>query len=182
MRIGIDLDGVVVDSIARWVTVFNRESAKTYPAGSLIDTHGTPENAALSDRNELEMLIAPPPMDGAREALAALRSAGHQLIVVTARSPGVRGLTEAWLQYHGITVDAMHFLEGGNKGAVAAAEGLSFFVEDAPHNAIAIARVGVPVLLFDAPYNREVSGMHIERIQTWAEVLGRLAGGARQAG
>lgn len=175
MRIGIDLDGVVVDSIPRWVEVFNRESGQTYPPGALIDTYGTPHDAALSDRHELEMLIAPPPMTGAREALAALSTAGHELIVVTARSPRLRRLTEAWLDYYSIHVDALHFLEGGNKGAVAAAERLNLFVEDAPHNAIAIAGAGVPVLLFDAPYNQQVAGSHIRRAHGWTDIMAQLA-------
>lgn len=167
MRIGIDLDGVVVDSISRWIEVFNREVGTAYPAGTLVDTFGTPANEAVSRRHELEMLIAPPPMAGARDGLNHLRQAGHELVVVTARSPRLRGLTEAWLDYHGLAVDSMHFLEGGNKGVVAAREGLGLFVEDAPHNALAVAEAGVPVLLFDAPYNRDLAHSLIRRASGW---------------
>ncbi len=171
MRIGIDLDGVVVDSIPRWVEVFNRVSGETYLPGTLINTYGSPGTAAISDRHELEMLIAPPPMDGAREVLSALRTRGHQLIVITARSPRLERLTEAWLAYYGIEVDAMHFLEGGNKAVVATAERLDLFIEDAPHNALALAEAGIPVLLFGAPYNQETKHRNIRRIHSWSEVV-----------
>lgn len=170
MRIGIDLDGVVVNSIPRWVEVINRSGAG-YGPDELPETHSWPERAAYSDANELEMLILPGPMPGAREALARLRSQGHTLIVVSARAPRVRRLTEAWLDYHGLAADGFHLLEGASKAAVALEERLDLLVEDTPHQALAVAEAGVPVLLYGAPYNRAVSHPLIHRCEGWAAVL-----------
>ncbi|HLN60319.1 MAG TPA: hypothetical protein VK464_02120 [Symbiobacteriaceae bacterium] len=127
--------------------------------------------AAYCDRHELEMLILPGPVPGAAEALGALRQAGHELVVVTARTPRMRGMTEAWLAYHSIAVDGLHFLEGGSKAPLARAEGLDLLVEDAPHNALAVAEAGVRVLLYGAPYNRQVEHALITRCAGWAGVL-----------
>lgn len=91
--------------------------------------------------------------------------------MVTARTPRLRGLTEAWLQYHGMTVDKLHFLEGGSKVPAAKAERLDLMVEDAPHNALALANAGIPVLLFGAPYNQAVTHPLIHRCHGWADVL-----------
>lgn len=184
MHIGLDLDGVVVDSVGRWIEILNKYAGTSYRPGDLPDSHGTPEKAAVSDRHELGMLIAAGPVPGAVAAVASLRSAGHALTVVTARTPRLRGLTEAWLDYHGVAVDRLHFLEGGSKVPAARAEGLDLMVEDAPHNAVALAHAGIPVLLFGAPYNASVAHPLIHRCDGWADVLHqieqRAADGARR--
>lgn len=174
MRIGLDLDGVVVDSINRWIDVLNRVAGTNYRYGELPDTHGTPEMAAISDRHELDLLIPTSPMPGAREAIAQLRREGHELIVVTARHPRLRGLTEAWLHYHAIQVDRLHFLEGAPKAPVARSEGLDVLVEDTPRHARTVAEAGVPVLLFAAPYNEGLQHPLIHRCSGWEAVVSRL--------
>lgn len=167
MRIGLDLDGVIVNSIPRWIEVLNREAGTCHRPGELPETHHTPELAAISDRNEIEMAILPGPMPGAAQALRQFKEAGHTLVVVTARAPRLRGLTEAWLAYHGMPVDALHFLEGAPKAPVVRDEGLDLFVEDTPRHALAIAEAGVPVLLFGHPYNAACSHPLIHRLDGW---------------
>lgn len=179
MRLGLDLDGVTIDSIPYWIRVFNREAGTAYGPGDLPDTYGRPDWAVISDRHELEMLVAGPPMPGAREAFHALKAAGHELIVVTARHPRLRGMTAAWLAHFDLPVDDMHFLEGGSKGDYARNLGIHLFVEDAPHNACSLAAAGVPVLLFDQPYNRAVSGERVQRCRGWGEVLAAVLSAGR---
>lgn len=174
MRIGLDLDGVIVDSIPHWIRVLNREAGTTYVEGNLPDSHGQPEIAAVSDRFEVEMLIPPGPVPGAREAVRQLKEAGHILVVITARSPRMRGLTEAWLAYHGISVDRLRFLGGGNKADAAIAEGIELFVEDTPHNAQALAEAGVEVLLFEEPYNRSFRHPLAHHCRGWEAVLAEI--------
>ncbi|MFZ5827778.1 MAG: 5' nucleotidase, NT5C type [Bacillota bacterium] len=178
MRIGLDLDGVLVHSIPRWIAVLNREAGAHYGPDDLPDTHGSPEQAYHSDRNELEMLILPGPVDGGPQAAQALHAGGHELVVVTARHPRMRGLTQAWLDYHGVPIHRLHFLEGASKAPTALAEGLDCMVEDAPHNALALAEAGVPVLLFGRPYNRDLSHPLIHRCDGWAVVLEQIRSGS----
>jgi uncharacterized HAD superfamily protein len=174
VRIGLDLDGVIVNSVPRWIEVLNREAGTRFGPDDYPDAYQNPTLAAVSDYYELELLIAPRPVPGAPEAVSALRRAGHHLVVVTARTPRVRKLTEAWLDYYGIHADRLHFLEGGSKVPVIRAEGLDVLVEDAPHNALAVAGAGIPVLLFDAPYNRAVHHPLIQRCRGWDEVLAQI--------
>jgi len=171
VRLGVDLDGVTIDSIPYWIRVFNRDAGTAFEPGDLPDPYSRPDWAAIADRHELEMLVAGPPMPGAREAFHALKVAGHELIVVTARHPRLRGITAAWLAHYDLPVDEMHFLEGGSKGEYSRNLGIRLFVEDAPHNARSLAAAGVGVLLFDHPYNREVSGEGVLRCRGWDEVV-----------
>lgn len=175
VRIGLDLDGVVVDSIAYWIRVLNREAGTAYLPGDLPDTYSTATLAACSDRHELEMLIAPPPVAGAVSGLRMMKEFGHTIVAVTARAGRMRGLTEAWLAYHEVPVDRLHFLEGTNKAPVAREERLDLFVEDAPHNALALAEAGVPVLLFAAAYNAGTSHPLVRRCDGWDDVLAQIA-------
>jgi uncharacterized HAD superfamily protein len=48
------------------------------------------------------------PIEGAREALQALRAAGHTIIVYTARGWPEYRLTREWLDRHGMAYDAIH--------------------------------------------------------------------------
>jgi uncharacterized HAD superfamily protein len=88
--------------------------------------------------------------------------------VVTTRPPRLRRLTEAWLDYHGIIVDRLYF--GADKPTVAEHEGLDLMVEDNPHLALELAKAGVPVLLFSAPYNREVEHELVDPCDGWQDV------------
>lgn len=179
MRIGLDLDGVLVHSIPRWIEVLNREAGAGYNADDLPDTHGSPERAHHSDRHEVEMLILPEPVEGAPAAVQRLHAAGHELVVITARHPRLRGLTRAWLEYHGMPVHRLHFLEGASKAPTALAERLDLMVEDAPHNAMALAEAGVAVLLFGRPYNRALSHPLIRRCEGWGQVLAQVSASLR---
>lgn len=48
------------------------------------------------------------PLAGAREALAALKAAGHTLVVYTARGWAEYRVTKQWLDDHGMAYDAIH--------------------------------------------------------------------------
>ncbi|MGE5674662.1 MAG: 5' nucleotidase, NT5C type [Mycobacterium leprae] len=174
MRIGLDLDGVVVNSIPYWIRVLNREAGTNYGPGDLPSSHGTPAMASCSDRHELEMLIAAPPMPGAPEALCRLRAAGHTLVAITHRNTRLTAITRAWLDYWGLTVDQLHCVEGAAKAPVAHAERVDLFIEDSPKNAIGLAEAGIPVLLFAAPYNREVAHPLIRHCEGWDGVLAEV--------
>lgn len=180
MRIGLDLDGVIVDSVPNWIRILNIEFGANYGPDDLPDTHGTPEMAAFCDDHLIELLMPNRPMAGAVEALRRLRREGHQLVVITARSQCVRRLTEAWLEFYGFHVDELHCLEGADKAVAARATEIDLLVEDTPKNALAVAAAGVPVLLFGAPYNRDVRHPLVQRCENWGEVLAQV--GVRKAG
>lgn len=179
MQIGLDLDGVIVDSIPTWVRACAERLGEPLSAREIVEhSHATPARAAFFEQHEVEFLIGPGLIPGAAAALQALKRAGHELVVVTARTPRVETLTAAWLAYHGITVDRMHFLEGGSKLVTCQREGIELFVEDAPHNARALTGGGIPVLLFDQPHNQDFHHPLARRCHGWLEVLAAVAAAA----
>ena len=103
------------------------------------------------------------PMPGAQEAVARLASL-YELHIITARHAHLTKITSALVARHFPDVFAgIHFVghagQGhGSKANVCQELGISVFIEDAPHHARTVAAAGIPVLLFNTPWNSDVVG------------------------
>lgn len=69
----------------------------------LIDLDGV----ICTEEKTFERALAQP-LPGARDALQALRDAGHQIVVYTARGWAELAMTRQWLDNHGIPYDSIH--------------------------------------------------------------------------
>jgi 5'(3')-deoxyribonucleotidase len=108
-----------------------------------------------------------PALPGAAEALWRLSDAGvwiriitHRLFVNWGHAVAVAD-TVAWLDQHGVPYRDICFL--GAKPEVEA----DCYLDDAAHNVLALREAGNHVIVYDAPYNRDVEG---PRAGTWDEV------------
>jgi 5'-nucleotidase len=108
-----------------------------------------------------------PAMPGAAETLWRLSDAGvwiriitHRLFVNWGHATAVADTVD-WLDAVGIPYRDLCFL--GAKPQVEA----NCYVDDAPHNVVALRETGARVIVFDQPYNRGVAG---PRAADWAEV------------
>ena len=106
---------------------------------------------------------------GAAEALWRLSDAGvwiriitHRLYVNWGHAMAVADTVD-WLDATGIPYRDLCFL--GAKPQVEA----DCYVEDAPHNVVALRETGAHVIVFDQPYNRDVAG---PRAADWARGRG----------
>ncbi len=137
-----------------------------------------------------EALESIEPMPGAAETLAAWAGAGYRVWVVTGRPPETRRATLDWLERHGFAFAEFHFLDkysqfyggahGSPDGTLTLAElaglDLCLAVEDFPGTAEHLAReLGVPVALFDRPWNRALDaaapgGAPLVRCADWREI------------
>ena len=145
--------------------------------------------------HEPKALESVAPMPGAAEALAAWRRNGHEVFVVTGRPPATREDTLAWLDCHAMAYTEFHFLDkysefysgqhGSPDGVLCLADlpelDFSLAVEDFPGAAEHLARtVGVPVALFDRPWNRGIEEIDapdaapLVRCRGWAEIRQRF--------
>ena len=119
-----------------------------------------------------------PPIDGAADGLKAISEAGWKIVLISARPywqyKRVYGDTVEWLQKHGMTYDLILF----NKDkAEAIYEHIfparpSYFIEDREKHAKEVAGIGVPVLLLDWDYNRDIeeNGL-ITRMADWPAIV-----------
>jgi len=175
--LGVDLDGVVGDHTGRFreiVAELRGIDPEALPLERSWDFHEWGFEPDEYDRmhkmavTEYDMIRTMAVIDGAADALWRLSDAGvwiriitHRLYVNWAHERAV-GDTAAWLDEHKIPYRDLCFL--GAKPEVQA----DAYIDDAPHNIVALRNLGNTVIVFDQPYNRHITDG--PRANDWTEV------------
>jgi uncharacterized HAD superfamily protein len=202
-RIYVDVDDVLAQTGRMFLGILAREFGRKVAFEEIRSYHlGDSFRLAADELDEFMRLAHQPealrsvePMPGAAEALAEWKRNGHQVFVVTGRPPATRDDTLGWLQRHDMAYTEFHFLDkysefysgqhGTPEGVLCLADlpalDFSLAVEDFPGAAEHLARtVGVPVALFDRPWNRGVEEIDdpgaapLVRCRGWAEIRRRF--------
>ncbi len=173
--VGVDLDGVCGDHTEAFRQVVAAERGVD-PSSLPAQTSWNFYEWGLDDESFLEihrravldhrMFRTMPVIEGVAEALWRLSDAGVWIRLITHRLYAnwghavAVGDTVAWLDAAGIPYRDLCFL--GQKPQVEA----DVYIDDAPHNIDALRAQGNEVIVFDQPYNREVTG---RRARSWDE-------------
>jgi hypothetical protein len=95
--------------------------------------------------------------------------------IVTARYPRALIFVERWLHHHHLhsVFENMHFaIPGRSKADVCLALGARVHVEDAVHNILAVAAVGIPVIVPNRPWNiAHELPENTYRVDTWPQIF-----------
>ena len=174
--LGVDLDGVCADHTDAFRQIVADELG--VPASSLPEERSWGfEEWGLRDGDferlhriavlQRRMFRDMPVINGAPEALWRLSDAGiwiriitHRLYVNWGHAIAVADTAE-WLDQHRLPYRDICFL--GAKPEVEA----DLYIDDAPHNVIALREMGNDVIAFDQPYNQDLPG---PRARSWSEV------------
>jgi uncharacterized HAD superfamily protein len=189
LRIGIDVDDVLAESLPGYLDAFRRrfgrevrieeaawEIFRRYPEISATQMWGF-----FSELEASDFLGTRPVYPEAVKAVKALAADGHQLFVVTGRLTQHRDHTRRLLQRAGLLE---FFEELVHRGSEAAADykprivremKLDLLIEDELHVAQAAATVPIPVLLFDRPWNQGELPAGITRVRDWDQALRMVA-------
>ena len=131
-----------------------------------------------------EWWAAMPPMEGAIEAVGAVRRAGASIVFLSSpwvSCAGWEHVRRGWLERHfGARHDSFIAAASSAKALVRGAA----LVEDKPEmiDAWTRAHPGRPAFLFDAPYNREAAHIDWSRLRRWdAESVALVVACARRA-
>jgi uncharacterized HAD superfamily protein len=185
LRIGIDVDDVLAESLPGYLEAFRRrfghqvrieegawEIFRRYPDISATQMWGFFRELEASD-----FLGTRPIYPEAAKAMQTLAARGHRLFVVTGRLTQHREHTRRLLERAGLLP---LFEQLVHRDGEATAEykprivrelGLDLLIEDELHVALAAAGVPVPVLLFDRPWNQADLPRGITRVASWEQVL-----------
>jgi 5'-nucleotidase len=174
--LGVDLDGVCGDYTAALRDVVAERTGREPAAlplerswdfrewGLTVEQFETLHRAAVLEHRIFRTM---PAIGGVAETLWRLSDAGiwiriitHRLYVNWGHATAVADTVD-WLDATGIPYRDLCFL--GAKPQVEA----DCYVEDAPHNVVALRATGAYVIVFDQPYNRDVDG---PRAADWSEV------------
>lgn len=175
--VGIDLDAVCADhneAFASYVSrILNVDPSELPP-----QTEWNYHSWGLSDEDFLRvhpeavrsgLYLGMEPLPGVALAIRELIDKGFHIRIISHRLYVSGNHEEAisqtveWLEDHGIWYDDLCMI--GDKPDVDA----DVYIDDAPHNVLALqSRTNKPVIIFDQPYNRHVSGY---RVYSWAAVV-----------
>ncbi|MEO5646467.1 MAG: hypothetical protein ABIO57_01700 [Candidatus Paceibacterota bacterium] len=187
--IGFDFDDVLFD----FMPTLNRWHNQTYNTAHTIEEYITfelhevwgclPHEAvgrvsAFYQSDECNNAL---PLRDAKEALTILKEK-YKLVIITARPESMEKVVQEWLAQHcgGIFDEVIftnHYFDTAlkrTKSSVCVELGVKVFIDDALHNAEDVAAAGIPVLLFDTPWNRTDVSPLITRVSSWREVLEKI--------
>lgn len=122
------------------------------------------------------------PVTGAVDGLRILGE--KNCCIITARPPMTKELTTMWLQQHcPEMIERIHFVgketryshSKSTKAETCKRLGVEVFIDDAMVHARVLSAAGIPVLLFDNPWNQTDNlPPNVERVYSWNEIIEKL--------
>lgn len=188
--IGVDLDDVLMAFQEAFIVWHNTNYGTSYAKKDVSSyklnrsMRCTTEEAVrrirefFCSQEHLEAL----PVVGAFDGLRILGE--ENCCIITARPPATSVLTIAWLQQHSPEmVERIHFVgketryshSKSTKAETCKTLGVEIFIDDAMVHARGLSAAGIPVLLFDNPWNQTDELPHnVERVYSWDEIVEKL--------
>ncbi len=183
IKIGIDLDETIIDLINPLLAFYKNKTGKRIKKEELA-VHNFWEVLGESQEtiDELEReFYESETFDNlrafpyAKESLYELRK-NAEIFIVTARYNMAREKTPKWLEKNlrslvtGVFFTSDYLGTGPTKKEVCEQHSLEFFIEDAAKIALQCASTNTKVLLFNQPWNQNISHQNIRRVYSWQEV------------
>lgn len=169
----VDVDDVICD-LEPWRTDLGALTPEQAAASHKLAATEAMKNRFYANGGFREMK----PIEGAMMAFHHLKSLGWKIVLVTARPQWqykrLYSDTVFWLAEHGFVYDLLLFSRNKVEAVYEHVRPAwpAYFVEDHPGNAAALAEAGIHVLLYDQPYNRNVSASGaLTRVANWTEIL-----------
>ena len=194
MRIGIDLDETISDSIAGIMKLHNEQHGtslrrKDFDSYVFADILGVSREEARRRVDEfftVKHVKEIPPIEGSLGAIKTLKSSGHELYIITGRGSAPEDVkhTEAWLELHFPNVFAgVHYANAlapdgsvgkRNKSEIAQSLGIQVMVDDVLKFALDCAGAGIRTLLIDKAWNQGDLPVNVERVRSWDEIVKKI--------
>jgi uncharacterized HAD superfamily protein len=185
MRIGVDVDEVLCVTNEYFVDYFNKKHNTSYKREDILDYDYTSFVSHDSDFviSELKCFIEDnldkfDIIGGARDTLEKLKGLGHEIVILTSRRVEIRERTIRWLKdrfgddfFDEFLIYNRSLSRKRCKSEISVENRIGVLIEDAPHYAARTASCGIPVLLFDCPWNRMVEESELlVRVRDWDEI------------
>lgn len=193
MRIGIDIDGVmtnieqfVIDYISKYCVENNIE----YSIGNSSYEFGKTFN--ISEEVEMDFwykhlenyAINERPRAFVAEVIEKLKKDGHEIYVITARwgtnrndeiGNKMRDIVKNWLYENKILYDKLIFSKASQERKVdeILENKIDLMIEDNPNNINELSQI-IPVICYNAEYNKECTGDRITRCYSWYDIYNKI--------
>lgn len=190
MRLGFDLDEVVVDLVTEMENYLGVNYGLEWTIHDFVkfdimecnfhyepEVNGRIQKDLKTMANDADFQFAAKPYPEAQKALQLLRKAGHKIVFITSRPKQNQPLTFRWLRQHDIPFDVLEVIGHDEpKGPYGLKYKLDMYVDDClPHLESMWQykkRWRKGLLLLDKPWNTEfVDKTKYLRVQNWREIL-----------
>lgn len=191
MRIGIDIDGVIVD-IEKWQLEYGSKFLYENSLPFKIDNKAYFTDKAFGITQELDdklwgmgihEYVKEPPRAFAREVIQKLKDDGNEIYIITARNgnikyaenmnqPIMEEIVREWFKKYHIYYDKLIFTPE-NKVPTCLENKIDIMIDDSPRNIEDISK-HVPVICFNAGYNENKEFNNTTRCYTWYDVLSTI--------
>lgn len=185
MKIGIDIDGVLTD-FEKWQLDFGSKFFIEYNK-KIVNPEGYDSDIIFNVTKELDSLFwhkylyeyakKEPARKFAAEVIDKLKEEGYEIYIITARyltsrndeiGNEMRNIVINWLKENNINYDKIIF-SPEDKLNTCIDNNISIMIEDKVDNINNISKI-IPVVCFDARYNKVCAGGNIFRAYTWYDV------------
>lgn len=179
MRLMLDFDSVICKLESAFITSVNERFGTAYTLADATNWSWWSEqgddirNFVWGDEcyNNFDWTIRLEPMPDAIESIKKLQSIGYDMLVCTDRVSEMRPWVMQWLKNYDLSLPVVTTAKQFTKAEFAIRYGYDIAIDDAPHNAVDFAKLDIPVLLYDHPWNRDVvMTTLIYRVFSWADI------------
>ena len=189
MRIAIDIDGVMTNLeqfVIDHLTKYCVENHIDFNVGQFSYDHSKTFNItkdqemAFWERHLVDYAINEKARPFTSDVINKLRREGHEIYILTARwytnqedefGKKMRKLVKRWLSKNKIPYDKLIFSKAKNEEKIQEIKQNNFdlVIEDSPSNINQLSKV-VPMICYDAQYNRDCDGENIIRCYSWWDI------------
>jgi len=187
MRIGIDIDEVLVDFLtpfledhnARYGTAYSSKTFHSFGMHHVMDEDQATIVARIEAFFKTDTYKNLQPIPGAEEAVSELAK-NHVLLAISSRNDSIRDFTRQWIKLHFPGITEVHFSNHPyvsreavhSKAELCLLLKLDVLIEDAFEHVLPCAEKGIKVLLFDTPWNQMADlPANITRVHSWPEIV-----------
>ena len=194
MRIGIDIDGVLTnveqyawDYLSKYcvennieynITDSNYDYCKTFNISEEIEMEFWNKYLEKYSKNEK-------PRPFVSEIIQKLKEEGHEIYIITARwgtnkdddaGEKMREMVKNWLGENNIIYDKLIFSRASKerKSQEIIENKINLMIEDSPNNINELSKI-VPVICYNAEYNKNCIGDKITRCYSWYDIYRKIS-------
>ena len=186
-RILVDIDSTLYDSDSLWITGMRQIYGKEITLGDLHQwdwyrrfglTREDFDRLISEHYHHPRQILANAPYSGAAEVLARWQARGHEIHIVSDRSPDVAAVTRRWLRRNGLPTEHSCFELHVDKFAYVKEHGISLVVDDRPSflQELVVDAQDVIASTIEQPSNAMVRAQYHQIISapTWSALARKL--------
>jgi len=185
MKIGIDIDGVVLNYMKGYLEFYNQEKNTNYKSEDIFSQDfGKSFNTSLEEARETVRLFRKTDIfknldliEGAKEGILGLER-NNDICFITARHESVKQTTRGVFgkifpdKNFEIFFSGELWGSGKTKGEICLELGINIMVEDNVDYALDCAQNGVKVFLLDTPWNKDYTKHeNLIKVKDWTELI-----------